>query len=297
MEVLGQHNREGLGRISDRRSSLIFFLAISFMMIIFSLYGARASVFEKARETLLDIAEPVLTFFNAPIRFVDHRIGNITDYFNVLEQNKQLRQENAELRIWVDEALTLRQQVNYFQKIFDVKFIDQAAYIDAQVMGEAGGPYQRAMIVNVGRNDGVEVGDAVADAAGLLGRIVTSGKSASRVLLLTDFSSRVPVFIEGASIEAIVAGQYLEKPELKFLSTRDLGEISTGMRIITSGAGGRLPRGMPVGEVAEVRGEKISVQLYTKYHEIDFVRVVDYTFTEAPPDEVEETAAEEGADG
>ena len=303
MEELGHHSREGLGRIKDRRSSLVVLLAVSLMMILSSLYGAQASVFEKARETLLDIAEPVLTFFGTPIRFVDNRLGDITDYFNVLEQNKRLREENAELRVWVNEALTLRQQVNYFQKIFDVRMVDQARYIDAQVIGETGGPYQRSLILNSGRRDGVENGDAVVDSEGLIGHIITTGGSASRVLLLTDFSSRTPVFIEGANLEAILAGQYLEKPELKFLSSRDLSEVTEGMRIITSGAGGRLPRGLPVGVVETLTEEAVKVRLYTTYHETDFVRVVDYEFTDASPDEVapadtalEEVAAE-GADG
>ncbi len=285
MEELGQFRREGLGKKSNRRLSLIFLLAVSVMMFVFSLYGAQASVFEKARETLLDIVEPVLSVFNRPLRFVDNRIGNITDYFNYLEQNERLREENAELRTWMNEAITLRRQVTYYQELLDVQFDEAAEAIDTRVVGETGGPYQRSLIINAGRSQGIETGDAVIDTEGLIGHVVTTGNSASRVLMLTDFSSRVPVFIEDAGIEAIVAGKYLDAPELMFLETRDIETLQPGMRIVTSGAGGNLPRGIPVGSVDSIDERTIKVRLFSKYNDTDFVRVLDYDFIEISVDE------------
>ena len=300
MEELGQYRREGLGRRDgSRRLSLVFFLASSLLMLTFSLYGAQASVFDKARETLLDISAPILKILNVPIKIIDDRIGDASDYFFYLNENKRLREENAELRAWMNEAITLRQQVSYFEDILQVKMAEQASYIDAQIIGESGGPYQRSMILNAGRTDGVENGDAVITTKGLVGHIVTTGNSASRVLLLTDFSSRTPVYIEGAEVEAIVAGRYLEDPEIKFFSTRDIDEILPGMRIVTSGVGGQLPRGLPIGKVGQVRDGVIQVKLFTRYNETDYVRVVDYEFTDQSPEQLPIIAEteDEGSDG
>ncbi|MCI5045136.1 MAG: rod shape-determining protein MreC [Aquisalinus sp.] len=295
MQELGNHNREGLGRKSNRRLSIVFLLAISLMMFSFSLYGAQASVFEKARATLLDAAEPVLSLFSAPIRWADNRFGDITDYFNYLEQNKRLREENAELRVWMNEAVTLRQQVAYYEQLLDVRMETAAAPIDARVVGEAGGPYRRALIINAGRDQSVEKGDAVIDTEGMVGHIVTAGRSASRVLMLTDFSSRIPVFVEGAGIEAILAGRFPDEPVLLFLETRDAEEIGSGMRIVTSGTGGKLPRGIPVGSIGNVGEKEITVRLFAKYNSTDAVRVLDYAFVEEEItnilDDAEETAA------
>jgi rod shape-determining protein MreC len=300
MDELGQYRREGLGkREGNRRLSLVFLLACSFLMFTFSLYGAQASVFDKARETLLDISEPILNLLSKPIKFVDNRLGDISDYVFVLRENERLREENAELRAWMNEAVTLRQQVKYFENLLQLKVADGASYVDAQIVGEAGGPYQRSMVLNAGRNDGVETGDAVITTEGMIGHIITAGNSASRVLLLTDFASRTPVYIEGAGIEAIIAGRYLDEPEIRFLSTRDLDGLQEGQRIITSGVGGRLPRGIPIGTVGDTTGDVIPVKLYTRYQDTDYVRVVDYQFTEAPAEptiqEIAETA--ENADG
>ncbi len=292
MQELGSYSREGLGRKSNRRLSIIFLLAASLMMFSFSLYGAQASVFEKARGTILDVAEPVLSLFNAPIRWADNRLGDITDYFNYLEQNKRLREENAELRVWMNEAVTLRQQVAYYEQLLDMRMETPAEPIDARVVGEAGGPYRRALIINAGRGQNVEKGDAVINTDGMVGHIVTAGRSASRVLMLTDFSSRIPVFVEGAGIEAILAGRFPDEPVLLFLETRDAEEISAGMRIVTSGTGGKLPRGIPVGNIGVIGEEEITVRLFAKYNSTDAVRVLDYAFVEEEVGNILEDAEE-----
>ncbi|MGV6802514.1 MAG: rod shape-determining protein MreC [bacterium] len=278
--------RDGTIVRNKRRLSVVFFLAISIFMILFSLYGAQASVFEKAREAVVDIAEPVLEILSAPVKMINKRIGNISDYLNVLEQNEQLRQENDELREWMNEALLLRRKVAYFESVLNMHSTSQTDVIDAKVVGETGGPYQRSMILNVGRNDGVQPGDAVIDAEGLIGHVVTVGSRASRILLLTDFASRTPVFVEGANIEAILAGRYSEMPELKFLAVRDRQSLNVGQRLITAGTDGILPRGLPVGEIAEVTDKTITIKLYSDYSATDLVRVVNYQFTMGSPQDI-----------
>ena len=303
MDVLGQSRREGIGRNETRRTSLVFLMSFSFIMVIFSLYGANASVFEKARETLIDMASPVLSILSKPVRWIDNRIGDVQDYVNVMDQNKQLREENNELRVWMNEALTLRRQVTYYESVFDVAELPGANYTDARVIGETGGPYNRAMILNVGRASGIAKGNAVVNTEGLLGHIIEAGNKASRLLLLTDFNSSTPVVVEGADMEAILSGSYLDRPQLKFFERRERGTIQPGMRVVTSGAGGILPRGLPVGEIAVVNDKMISVSLYANYQSTDIVRVIDYTFSQevevTPEDDQAGDAGDQGepADG
>lgn len=296
MNDFGQQSRQVIGRQGSRRLSIIFFLAVSVILLVFSLYGARASAFEKARGVVLDIFEPVLVVFSTPISWTENRIGDVNDYFNTLEQNRQLKAENEELRAWMQEALTLRQQVEYFQKLLDVRVADDASFVDAQVIGESGGPYERSLIVNAGAMDGVQVGDGAISTTGLVGHVITAGRSSSRVLMLTDYNNRTPVFIEGAEVEGILAGRNVDEPELKFLATRDRDRIQPGMRVITSGTGGALPRGLAVGEIGRVSDELITVRLFTQYNDTDFVRIVDYAFAELDAD-LEEGAASETLPG
>lgn len=278
MVVLGQDRREGLGRKAESRVGLILLTLVSAILLLSSLYSAEASVFKKARETVIDAAAPVLELLARPIALVQSVVGSVRDYFHVLEENEALREENAELRQWMNEALALREILSRYERLQNYYKPLGAAPIDAFVVGESNDAFVHSMIVNAGRNDGVARGQAVVDDFGLVGRIVDAGGSASRILLLTDVQSRVPVYVEEADIEGILVGRTKARPAISFVESSEPAEFSPGQRVLTSGAGGTLPRGLPVGVVvAEREGEAI-VDLYANYARARLVRVINYAF-------------------
>ncbi|MEM9234922.1 MAG: hypothetical protein AAGA69_11890, partial [Pseudomonadota bacterium] len=138
-----------------RKTGIVFFLTLSLSMAGLSFYGAQASVFEKARETVLDVFEPVLTVFGAPARWVGGRVGDVQDYFRIYSENKRLREENAELRVWMQDALSLRRQIYYYEQVLETQLPEPATFIDASVIGENNGPYDNALILSAGRENGV----------------------------------------------------------------------------------------------------------------------------------------------
>ncbi|MEL6213621.1 MAG: rod shape-determining protein MreC, partial [Pseudomonadota bacterium] len=191
------------------------------------------------------------------------------------------REENAELRQWMNEALELRRTIAGYEKLQTYAPPPDALPIDAFVIGESNDAFARSMIVNVGRRDGVERDFAVVDDSGLVGHIVEAGASSARVLLLTDVQSRVPVYLEGAEIDGILVGRSRARPAISFTSNSEPATIAPGQRILTSGAGGSLPRGLPVGEVRAIRGAEAIVDLYANYARTRIVRVMNYEFTPA----------------
>ncbi|MEM9015299.1 MAG: rod shape-determining protein MreC, partial [Pseudomonadota bacterium] len=156
----------------------------------------------------------------------------------------------------------------------------------------SGDAFGRSMIVNAGRARNVEAGQAVVDDQGFIGRVVDAGTRASRVLLLTDSQSRVPVFVEGAEVEGILVGNSKDRPTISFTRDSEPREVIQGQRILTSGAGGVLPRGLPVGEVVNATGSDIAVDLFANYAMTRMVRIINYEFPEPGADgAVEENAA------
>ena len=283
MDYLGQDRREGLGRRSAPRFTLVLLLLVSVLLLFSSLYSAQASVFKKAREGVIDAASPVLEVFAGPIAYVNGLIGYVGDYFRVLEQNEALREENAELRQWMQDALELRTIVAAYEGLQTYQTPPKASPIDAFVIGEANDAFARSMIVNAGRARNVETGMAVVDENGLIGRIVYTGARASRVLLLTDTQSRVPVYIEGADMEGILVGNTRKKPVIDVTVDGEAAPPAPGQRVVTSGAGGALPRGLPVGVVDRVNGEAVVIGLYADYVRTRMVRIINYEFPN--PDE------------
>ena len=291
MDYLGQDRREGLGRKAHSRFVLILLILVSVLLLLSSLYSAQASVFKKAREGVIDAASPVLSLLSGPINYVNGVAGSIGDYFNVMEQNKALREENAELRQWMNEALELRETVASYDALQGYVAPPTAQPISAFVIGEANDAFARSMIVNAGRANNVEVGQAVVDASGLVGRIVEAGGSASRVLLLTDIQSRIPVYIEGADVEGILVGNTRSNPVISFTAGSDEAVTEPGQRVLTSGAGGSLPRGVPIGVVASQSRNDIVVDLYANYARTRMVRIINYAFPEIEPEAPADAAA------
>lgn len=275
--------RKSTGQSSLREAerppaNLLVMLAISFFLTVFSIYGAQASVFEKARASLLDRFAPVLSVFSAPVRFVGDRIADIGDHFAVVAENERLREENEQLRIWMHQAMALEQRLEELEKLIDPKVVEPSRYIPAQVIAENNGPFSRALILSAGRRDGIRKGSAVVDGSGLIGHVVTTGEQASRVLLLTDANSHVPVYIEAVDTEGLLSGTAERRAEIKQFSGRPKGPLEVGMRVVTSGTGGSLPRGLPVGEIVRLTEDGAEVGLYASDQGAHLVQVIDYVF-------------------
>ncbi|WP_418153065.1 rod shape-determining protein MreC [Litorimonas sp. RW-G-Af-16] len=137
------------------------------------------------------------------------------------------------------------------------------------------------MLLNVGREQGVMIGNPVMSADGLIGHIINIGKTSSRVLLLGDLNSRISVMARDHESRAILAGDNLPQPKLSFVA--EGAPWAAGDVVITSGDDGMLPRGLFIGEV--VRGERgeLRVQLGSDSQALDWVWVspfVPITLTE-----------------
>ncbi|MGF1543859.1 MAG: rod shape-determining protein MreC [Parvularculaceae bacterium] len=278
MYVLGQDRRDAIGSKQGARADALVLILASAFLLLSSLYAAEASVFKKAREAALEAASPVLSVFAGPAAFVQARIGEVKHYFAVLEQNAALREEIAALRHWEREARELRRIIASIEALESYNGPPRAKGVIGVVVGETNDAYVHSMIVNAGARDGVAEGQAVMDERGLVGRIVETSRNAARVLLLNDVQSRVPVFVEGAEVEGILVGRTTDRPAIAFTRAGGFDRVKPGQRIATSGAGGVLPRGLPVGVVSDIVDDEALVDLDANYAMTRIVRVLDYRF-------------------
>ncbi|PKQ02813.1 MAG: rod shape-determining protein MreC [Alphaproteobacteria bacterium HGW-Alphaproteobacteria-12] len=205
----------------------------------------------------------------------------------VFDENERLRAENARLLAWKEEALKLQGKVARFEALLNVQVDPSIEYASGRVVSDSGGPFVETVLVNVGAEQGARSGQAVVDTDGLVGRLVSTGPKASRVLLLTDLNSRVPVVIEPAHYKAVLAGDNTDWPKLEYLAAQSA--ISPGDRVVTSGDGGLIPPGLPVGLVIQTSSGDLRVQTFSDRGRLDFVRVLQYEFPsrvkrQDPPD-------------
>ena len=136
------------------------------------------------------------------------------------------------------------------------------------------------MIIDAGKNQGVKPGEAVVDARGMIGRIFLSGQYTSWIVLLTDLNSRIPVLIQPGNIQAIMAGDNTRSPTLGAIA--QTVQLKAGDQVVTSGDGGLIPPGMPVGMLVP-DGDGFRVALLADPSSIEDVRIVDFSRPQEQP--------------
>jgi rod shape-determining protein MreC len=219
----------------------------------------------------------------APLVALENWVESLGTMFSVYQENLDLKRENAELRRWQDVALSLENRVRRYEQLLNAVPEEVMPSITARVIGESNRPFVKTMILNAGTEHGVRKGQAVADDRGLIGRIYLTGERTSWVILLTDLSSRVPVVIESSQRRAILSGDNTPAPVLDLDLAGGTATPETakpGDRVLSTGDGGLLPAGVPVGVVV-ADGRDVRVSLFAASAG-DYVRVLEYGLP-APP--------------
>ena len=280
MAWFGMRPARSRGAFSIRSSVVvcgILAVAIAF------LGRAQASIFDTARAKISDITAPALLEVRAPLVALENWVAGLGTLFSVYRENLELKRENAELRRWQEVALSLENRVRRYEQLLNAVPEEVMPSITARVIGESNRPFVKTMILNAGTEHGVRKGQAVADDRGLIGRIYLTGERTSWVILLTDLSSRVPVMIESSQRRAILAGDNTPTPALDLDlagGTPTPDTAKPGDRVLSTGDGGLLPAGVPVGVVIEDGGD-LRVALFAATAG-EFVRVLEYGVP-APP--------------
>ncbi len=227
----------------------------------------------------LDATSGFLTILGKPVNSVSEGFYKINDLVFLYSENKDLKIENKSLYKWRDLALELLAENQALKKLLHTSQKSNEKFITASVITNSGGSYVKTITINVGLNDGVKVGNPVLNNWGMIGRIVEIGRNASRVLLTTDINSQIPVYFENSLHRAILVGKNSDLLELKFLKKRVYLEDEE--RLMTSGEGGVLPRGIPVGLYSitlNKNKEKLNVLPAKNWDKLSILNVILYDY-------------------
>jgi len=229
---------------------------------------------ERLRLSLADRLAPSMSLVNQPLVFASEMSRDYRNFFDLYSQNRELRREIQRLRAWRGTARQLEEENAQLRALNNVRLAPHATFVTGDVIADSGGPFLQSALVNVGARDGVVDGSAAVDGNGLVGRVVGVGQHATRLLLLTDFSSRVPVLVQPSGRRAILAGDATSAPVLEFLENPD--QVNPGDPVRTSGDGGVFPPDLPVGRLIALPDGTWRVALSADYARLEFVRLLRY---------------------
>jgi rod shape-determining protein MreC len=246
--------------------SLYFLCAV---LLIMSRIGHDAVL--SVRDRFVDFTAPVLEAASVPAIMGRHAMDRARSYIGLAEEIDRLKAENQQLKQWEWRAKLLERNVAHLRSLLNA--VDEPAlhYVTGSVIADARGPFLRSALINLGRNQGVRIGYAVINGDGLIGRTVDAGASVSRVLLLNDLNSRIPVLVGPGGVRALASGDNGAELRLDFLP--DEAVLYPGDEVYTSGSDGVLPRGLRVGVVTGSPGA-FKARPYAKLGALDWVSVL-----------------------
>jgi len=251
------------------------FLSLIFLSISLLVLGkADLVLMERVRTISTDALSPVLGALSQPVNAFNKGIERVREMASLVEENERLRRENARLLKWQSVSRSLDKENEYYRRLLNALTDPLVLPITARVVGDSGGPFVRTLLLGAGRIDGVRVGQVAVGPDGVIGHVVEVGRQSARVLLLTDLNSRIPVALEKSRFKGILVGDNSTTPKLEFLPTN--AQVSAGDRVVTSGDGGMLPAGWPVGMVTSVAEGQIRVQTYADWTRLEHVSVLRY---------------------
>jgi rod shape-determining protein MreC len=205
---------------------------------------------ERLRATMMDIVSPVWSVVRAPFDGVARLAGDASDYAGAVDRSRRLEHEldvaNQRLRAAANDARALSQ----LRKLMAVQEPRRVRVATARIVAATSGSICRTAMIAAGNTAGVQPGQPVIAADGLIGRTMETGSSSARVLLLTDPASRVPVIVQRTGQPGIVAGSNHTTLSLIDRVGIDV-PLLAGDRIVTSGDGGVFPPGVLVGMVVD----------------------------------------------
>ncbi len=242
------------------------------LFAIFVIWRIDSPRVERLRAQVVDRVVPSFSWAMAPVTKFSNMVEGFQSYARIYEQNQELRRELQQMKAWKEAALQLEQKNAKLLDLNNVRLDPKLTFVTGVVLADSGSPFRQSVLLNIGARDGIVDGWATTDGLGLVGRISGVGANSSRVILLTDANSRIPVRIQPSGQRALLSGDNTLAPLLDFVETPEA--VRPGDRVVSSGDGGVFPPGLLVGQAALGTDGRLRVRLSADYERLEFLRVL-----------------------
>ena len=267
-----------LKRENQQRFSLIGLLFFSLIFLILGSFNLK--VVDYFKIGIKEIVYRASFIVSGPENFIIENYINIQSHFKLYNENEK---NISELRVLRSQNLSTKiitlENIKYKKLIDDYFIKDNETF--AKVLIDNKSPFLRSVIINKGSKNNMKLGMIVLDEGFLIGKIVEVNFFTSRVLLITDINSKIPVSLQPGDVQAIMTGKNIQSGTIQYFKDMDLKNDNKGFLVTSSGAGGVFKSGIPIGKIKAT--EEISsnndkiVDFYPDFSQLKFVKVVSYS--------------------
>ena len=263
-----------LKKVNKQKFSLLGLILFSIIFLILGNFNFKIINFNKT--VIKEIIYYSSYIVNVPENITKKSISKISDHYDHYDNYLIIKNELQELKSKDLEKKIITFENVELKKLIDDYFIeDQQTY--AKVLIDKESPFLRSIVINKGSRNGVKAGMAVYDDIYLVGKIVEVNYLTSRVLLISDINSKVPITIQPLNIQGIMSGLDEINGQLQYINKEELiTDNNQKMIVVTSGVGGIFKSGIPIGEVDLTEAsiaEKLIVNFYRDFSQLKYVKV------------------------
>tara|TARA_B100000787_G_scaffold99745_1_gene73660 strand:- start:1575 stop:2783 length:1209 start_codon:yes stop_codon:yes gene_type:complete len=259
---------------NKQKFSLLSLILFSIFFLVLGNFNFKIIKFN--RTIIKEIIYYSSTIVSLPENIIKNSFNKVSDHFyhyddytKIKSNLRELKNKNLEKEIITFENIELK-------KLIDDYFVeDRQAY--AKVLIDKQSPFLRSIVINKGSKNGVKAGMAVYDDIYLVGKIVEVNFLTSRVLLISDINSKIPITIQPTNLQGIMSGLDQKKGQLQYINKEKLinDNIET-LLVVTSGIGGIFRSGIPIGEINladALENNKLVVNFYRNFTQLKYVKI------------------------
>ena len=254
-------------------------LSLIFFSIIFLILGnLNFKVINYIKIGINEVVYRSSFIVSGPENFIKDNYLVVQNHLNLYNLNEKNKSELKKLRSkdLLNEFIILENK--RLKKVVD-NYLIKTDTIIAKVLSDIGSPFLRSIIINRGSKHKINLGMAVLDGEYLVGKVVEVNYLSSRVLLLSDLNSKIPVIIEPNEVFSILSGTGEENGIIQY--SKKYGDIKTNSIVYTSGVGNLFKAGIPIGKISnnELSDEK-KVEFFSDFTQLRFVNIFSFTKNE-----------------
>ena len=260
---------------TKQRFSLLGLILFSIFFLILGNFNFK--IIEFNRSIIKEIVYRSSFIISEPENFLKKSYLHVKSHFKLYDENIK---NKTDLEIYKSKDLTnqiITLENDKYKKLVDDYFIkDDEIY--AKVLIDKQSPFLKSIILNKGSRNDIKLGMIVIDGTSLVGKVVEVNYLSSRVLLLPDINSKIPVSLQPGDTQAIMSGDGNKNGVLQYIKRRDVKENMKEIIIITSGTGGLFKSGIPIGKISknQANNNEAIIDFNIDFSQLKYVKVVSF---------------------
>ena len=261
-----------LKKSNKQRFSLIFLIFLSIVLIFLTRINFTPINYIKV--SINEIIYRASFIVSIPEKQISRSLFSIKEHFEMYEDYKNTKEKIKKLESDKYNSGFIISENERLRKLID-EYIINSEELVGKVLLDKESPFLKSIIVNKGSKDNVELGMAVLDNSYLVGKIVEVNYLTSRVLLISDLNSKIPVTVEPGNYQSILSGTGKEFGQIQYFKKDII--LDTKSIVYTSGSGGIFKSGIPIGIITKVNlNYSNEVKFFSNLSQLTFVKLISF---------------------